>query len=58
MLRYVLFKARTLILNASFLEEIIIHANKEPEKDRERFMDESTGLEMEQATESGGIGGS
>lgn len=33
------------------LEEIIIHANKEQEKDRERFMDKSTGLEMEQATE-------
>ena len=27
MLRYVLFKARTLVLNTSFLEEIIIHAN-------------------------------
>ncbi|KAH7914055.1 peptide chain release factor eRF1/aRF1 [Hygrophoropsis aurantiaca] len=32
-------------------EEIIIHANKEQEKDRERFLDKSTGLEMEQATE-------
>ncbi|KAG2040199.1 peptide chain release factor eRF1/aRF1 [Suillus americanus] len=33
-------------------EEIIIHANKEQEKDRERFLDKSTGLEMEHVTES------
>ena len=32
-------------------EEIIVHANKEQEKDREKFMDKSTGLEMEQAEE-------
>lgn len=32
-------------------EEIIVHANKEQEKDRERFLDKSTGLEMEHATE-------
>lgn len=32
-------------------EEIIIHANKDQEKDREKFLDKSTGLEMEQATE-------
>ncbi|EPT00075.1 hypothetical protein FOMPIDRAFT_1023889 [Fomitopsis schrenkii] len=32
-------------------EEIIIHVNKEQEKDREKFMDKSTGLEMEQACE-------
>ncbi|KAG0706550.1 peptide chain release factor eRF1/aRF1 [Suillus ampliporus] len=32
-------------------EEIIIHANKEQEKDRERFLDKSTGLEMEHATD-------
>ncbi|KAJ7090389.1 peptide chain release factor eRF/aRF subunit 1 [Mycena belliarum] len=32
-------------------EEIIIHTNKEQEKDREKFMDKSTGLEMEQAAE-------
>ncbi|KAG2138963.1 peptide chain release factor eRF1/aRF1 [Suillus clintonianus] len=32
-------------------EEIIIHANKEQEKDRERFLDKSTGLEMEHASE-------
>ena len=34
-----------------FAEEIIIHVNKEQEKDREKFMDKSTGLEMEQACE-------
>ncbi|KAH7340183.1 peptide chain release factor eRF1/aRF1 [Rhizoctonia solani] len=32
-------------------EEIIIHANKEQEKNREKFIDKSTGLEMEQAAE-------
>ena len=32
-------------------EEIIVHANKEQEKDREKFTDKSTGLEMEQAQE-------
>ncbi|KAF7368621.1 Eukaryotic peptide chain release factor subunit 1 [Mycena venus] len=32
-------------------EEIIIHANKDQEKDREKFMDESTGLEMGQSAE-------
>ncbi|KAF7323261.1 Eukaryotic peptide chain release factor subunit 1 [Mycena chlorophos] len=32
-------------------EEIIIHANKDQEKDREKFIDKSTGLEMEQAAE-------
>ncbi len=32
-------------------EEIIIHASKDQEKDREKFMDKSTGLEMEQAEE-------
>ncbi|KAF8162843.1 peptide chain release factor eRF1/aRF1 [Crassisporium funariophilum] len=32
-------------------EEIIIHANKEQEKDREKFMDKSTNLEMEQSIE-------
>ncbi|EIM90258.1 peptide chain release factor eRF/aRF subunit 1 [Stereum hirsutum FP-91666 SS1] len=32
-------------------EEIIVHANKEQEKDREKFIDKSTGLEMEQASE-------
>ena len=32
-------------------EEIIVHHNKELQKDREKFIDKSTGLEMEQATE-------
>lgn len=32
-------------------EEIIIHTNKEQDKDRERFTDKSTGLEMEQVEE-------
>ncbi|KAH7914060.1 peptide chain release factor eRF1/aRF1 [Hygrophoropsis aurantiaca] len=32
-------------------EELIIHASKEQEKDRERFLDKSTGLEMEQVIE-------
>lgn len=32
-------------------EEIIVHANKEQEKDREKFMDKSTGLEMEQSAD-------
>ena len=32
-------------------EEIVIHTNKEQEKDREKFKDKSTGLEMENAVE-------
>ncbi|KIK54499.1 hypothetical protein GYMLUDRAFT_177056 [Collybiopsis luxurians FD-317 M1] len=32
-------------------EEIVIYANKEQEKDREKFIDKSTGSEMEQADE-------
>jgi peptide chain release factor subunit 1 len=32
-------------------EEVIVHVNKEQEKDREKFNDKSTGLEMEQAQE-------
>lgn len=32
-------------------EEIIIHVAKDQEKDREKFMDKSTGLEMEQAAD-------
>lgn len=32
-------------------EEIILHTTKEQEKDRERFIDKSTGLEMEHVTE-------
>ena len=35
----------------SFIEEVIVYANKEQEKDRERFTDKSTGLEMERTTE-------
>jgi peptide chain release factor subunit 1 len=34
-----------------FAEEIIVHHNKELPKDREKFTDKSTGLEMEQAAE-------
>jgi peptide chain release factor subunit 1 len=33
------------------LEEIIVHVNKEQEKDREKFIDKSTGLEMEHSQE-------
>ena len=32
-------------------EEITIHVSKEQEKDREKFMDKSTGTEMEQVVE-------
>ena len=32
-------------------EEIIIHANKDQEKDREKFIDKSTSTEMENAHE-------
>lgn len=32
-------------------EEVIVHANKEQEKDREKFIDKSTNLEMEQSAE-------
>jgi len=32
-------------------EELIIHANKEQEKERDRFTDKSTGLEMEKVIE-------
>jgi peptide chain release factor subunit 1 len=32
-------------------EEIIIHVNKENDTDREKFIDKSTGLEMEQSQE-------
>lgn len=38
-------------LQAIFSEEIVVHVNKEQEKDREKFIDKSTGLEMEQVTE-------
>jgi peptide chain release factor subunit 1 len=32
-------------------EEVIIHSNKGQEKDNEKFIDKSTGVEMEQAEE-------
>ena len=32
-------------------EEIVVHVNKEQEKDREKFIDKSTGLEMEKVCE-------
>lgn len=35
----------------TLLEEIVIHVNKEQEKDREKFIDKSTGVEMEQTVE-------
>ena len=35
----------------SSVEEIIVHTSKEQEKDREKFIDKSNGLEMEQAEE-------
>ena len=35
----------------TILEEVIVHANKDQEKDREKFVDKSTGLEMEPADE-------
>ncbi|CUA72200.1 Eukaryotic peptide chain release factor subunit 1 [Rhizoctonia solani] len=39
------------ILRNAAGEEIIVHASKEQEKNREKFIDKSTGLEMEQAAE-------
>lgn len=39
------------ILRNAAGDAIIVHANKEQEKDREKFIDRSTGLEMEQAQE-------
>ena len=32
-----------------YTEELIVHGNKETDKDREKYTDKSTGLEMEQA---------
>lgn len=40
-----------LFAQRSYVEEIVIHVNKEQEKDREKFTDKSTGLEMEKAAE-------
>jgi peptide chain release factor subunit 1 len=39
------------MLTSPALEEIIIHVNDGQEKDRDKFVDKSTGLEMEQAAE-------
>ncbi|KZT11107.1 peptide chain release factor eRF/aRF subunit 1 [Laetiporus sulphureus 93-53] len=39
------------VLRNAASEEIIIHVNKEQEKDREKFIDKSTGAEMEQVCE-------
>ena len=41
----------TLTETISSPEEIILYANKDQEKDREKFTDKSTGQEMEQAEE-------
>ncbi|KDN49299.1 hypothetical protein RSAG8_02001, partial [Rhizoctonia solani AG-8 WAC10335] len=39
------------ILRNAAGEEIVVHASKEQEKNREKFIDKSTGLEMENAAE-------
>ncbi|CAK5279258.1 unnamed protein product [Mycena citricolor] len=39
------------ILRNAAGEEIVVHVNKEQEKDREKFIDKSTGTEMEQVVE-------
>jgi len=39
------------ILRNAAGEEIIVHVTKEQEKDREKFLDKSTGVEMEQVVE-------
>ncbi|KAM5530689.1 hypothetical protein V8D89_015661 [Ganoderma adspersum] len=39
------------VLRNAANEEIIIHATKEQEKERDRFMDKSTGLEMEKVVD-------
>ncbi|KAI1789330.1 peptide chain release factor eRF/aRF subunit 1 [Ganoderma leucocontextum] len=39
------------VLRNAASEEIVIHANKEQEKERDRFLDKSTGLEMEKVVE-------
>jgi len=39
------------ILRNAAGEEIIVYVNKEQEKDREKFLDKSTGIEMEQSQE-------
>jgi peptide chain release factor subunit 1 len=42
-IRFVLHRA----ILTRYAEEIIVYANKEQEKDREKFIDKSTGAEME-----------
>lgn len=42
---------RSLFDTQFFLEEIVIYGSKDNEKDKEKFMDKSTGLEMEQAAD-------
>ncbi|KAI0261082.1 peptide chain release factor eRF/aRF subunit 1 [Gloeopeniophorella convolvens] len=39
------------VLRNAANEEVLVHVSKEQEKDREKFLDKSTGLEMEQAQE-------
>ncbi|KAI0668446.1 peptide chain release factor eRF/aRF subunit 1 [Trametes maxima] len=39
------------VLRNAASEEIVVHANKDQEKDREKFIDKSTGLEMEKVIE-------
>lgn len=39
------------LLTLLLLEDTIVHASKGQEKDREKFHDKSTGVEMEQASE-------
>jgi len=41
----------------TLLEEIVIHVNKEQEKDREKFVDKSTGVDMEQIAEPQSLSG-
>ena len=38
-------------IESPLVDEVIIHVNKEQEKDREKFIDKSTGTEMEQVVE-------
>jgi peptide chain release factor subunit 1 len=46
-----LFYWISFLQNLFFSEEIVVHVNKEQEKDRDKFTDKSTGLEMEHAIE-------
>ena len=40
-----------LLLHSRLAEEIVVHADKDQAKDRAKFIDKSTGLEMENAQE-------